>query len=620
MLSPYTAHKTLGHYKEPAGTQITQAKRLRDLCTTNTSFLWTCPLTRQGAWTYYFACFLPSVCYPLPCSSMSKSVLESIQRKSLAIIIARCGFNRNTKREIIFGPLELGGANFRHLYHQQGLGQIKLFLTHWRSQTTQAGKLLRIALQWFQQAVGTSTSILEDVTSSLPHLESKWFKSLRDFLASINASMHLDKPGIPVIQRRHDVFLMELILQSKQYTASQIRRLNYCRLYLRATTLADVTNIAGDHVEEFALTGNIPAIHRKIRGPWIHQEKPGEAEWKLWQKASRLWCTPGGKLHQVLGRWLLPIHNQRMSHIAYRYKDKAYIRQPLGEYQVCQLVPHNGPAWISTSRHVEWDRLPAMSTPVEIQYEGQERWFQVAQSFIAPASTESIISTFEEYIPSLETWESDLLQHTELFMDPYSVSVTLSHGLRVVSDGSEKYGTQGAFGWALSDDRGERVATGMGPARGATASAFRAEAFGMLAVTRFLMRLGEFTGHFDDWNGIMATDSQSVLDTIQHCTMLPPGPGHPAEIRAYQGNWKTLHVMSANWDVLIELQESLKLLPGVSLQHVRGHQDLHTSISKLASPRATQRRCGPSSFEIPMSLWGHTTARLPHASYTGPCP
>lgn len=173
---PYTAHKTLGHYKEPAGTQVTQAQRLRDLCAKNTSFLWTCPLSRREAWTYYFACFFPSVCYPLSCSSMSKSVLESIQWKSLAIIIARCGFNRNTKREIIFGPLELGGANFRHLYHQQGLGQIKLFLTHWRSKT-QAGKLLRIALQWFQQAVGTSTSILEDVNSLLPHLELKWIKS-----------------------------------------------------------------------------------------------------------------------------------------------------------------------------------------------------------------------------------------------------------------------------------------------------------------------------------------------------------------------------------------------------------------------------------------------------------
>lgn len=59
---------------------------------------------------------------------------------------------------------------------------------------------------------------------------------------------------------------------------------------------------------------------------------------------------------------------------------------------------------------------------------------------------------------------------------------------------------------------------------------------------------------------------------------------HQAEtLRTYQGNWKTLHVMSADWDVLlIELQESfLKLLPGVSLQHVRGHQEIHTPYRNL---------------------------------------
>lgn len=157
----------------------------------------------------------------------------------------------------------------------------------------------------------------------------------------------------------------------------------------------------------------------------------------------------------------------------------------------------------------------------------------------------------------------------------------LSHGVRVVSDGSEKYGNQGAFGWVLSDDRGERVAMGMGPARGATASAFRSEAFGMLAATRFLLRLAEFTGHFDDWHGILATDSQSVLDTIKQRTV--PTEVRPHEpCQSYQGQWKNLPVLSADWDVLIEIQESLKLLPGMHLQHVRGHQDLHTPYHQLS--------------------------------------
>ena len=119
--------------------------------------------------------------------------------------------------------------------------------------------------------------------------------------------MHLDKPGVPVLQRQHDTFLMELLMQSQQFTASEIKRLNYCRLYLRATTVADVAIITGDKVEDFTLTGLLPAIHRDIRGPWIQQDNPGEAEWKLWRKASRLWCTSDGTLHQPLGKWLVNV-------------------------------------------------------------------------------------------------------------------------------------------------------------------------------------------------------------------------------------------------------------------------------------------------------------------------
>ena len=537
-------------------------------------------MSRREAWTYYFACFLPSVCYPLACSFFSKRTLESIQRKSLAILIARCGFNRTTKREIIFGPLELGGANFRHLYHQQGLGQIQLFIKHWRSQT-QAGKLLQIALHWFQQAVGISTPILEDVSSPLPHLESKWIKSIREFLASIQATLQLDNPGSLTLQRTHDSFIMEHITRSRKFTASEIQRLNYCRLYLRVTSVADIATIKGDQVDDVTRTGNLPVVYRTIQGPWIHQDKPGESEWKLWRKANLLWSDHDGTLHKPLGRWLLPIHHQRAAHIAYKHNDRICIRRSPGDYQTCQRSTDVSGKWMETTRILKWDQLPALAIPIEIRYDGHDRWTQVAQSYIISPPRAASTATFEDFVASLDPWESDLLQNTELFSDPYSVALCVSHGVRVVSDGSERFGTHGAFGWAMSDDRGERVATGMGPARGALASVNRSEAFGMLAVTRFLIRLGEFTGQVEEWQGILATDSQSVLDTIAHVHTMPEARA-PATRTYHTDQWKTLEVLSADWDVLIELQESLKLLPDLALQHVRGHHDNHIPYQQLS--------------------------------------
>ena len=61
VLSPFQAHKTLGHHKEPAGTQATQFKSLKSKSDTITEFLWQHQLSRVEAWTYYYACYLPAV-------------------------------------------------------------------------------------------------------------------------------------------------------------------------------------------------------------------------------------------------------------------------------------------------------------------------------------------------------------------------------------------------------------------------------------------------------------------------------------------------------------------------------------------------------------------------------
>ena len=58
-LSPYTAPKTLGHYKEPAGGQHEQCEQLKKKSDSITEFLWKTPLTRAEAWTYYSACCVP---------------------------------------------------------------------------------------------------------------------------------------------------------------------------------------------------------------------------------------------------------------------------------------------------------------------------------------------------------------------------------------------------------------------------------------------------------------------------------------------------------------------------------------------------------------------------------
>jgi hypothetical protein len=74
------------------------------------------PLDRKEAWTYFFAIYLTSIGYVLPNCFYEFRRLDKIQRKAARAIFAKCGFNRNTKRATLYGPMWLGGASFRHLY------------------------------------------------------------------------------------------------------------------------------------------------------------------------------------------------------------------------------------------------------------------------------------------------------------------------------------------------------------------------------------------------------------------------------------------------------------------------------------------------------------------------
>lgn len=57
------------------------------------------PLNRHEAWTYYFAIFLTCVGYPLASCHFPSNALDKVQRRAMSNIIAKCGFNRHTKRE-----------------------------------------------------------------------------------------------------------------------------------------------------------------------------------------------------------------------------------------------------------------------------------------------------------------------------------------------------------------------------------------------------------------------------------------------------------------------------------------------------------------------------------------
>ncbi|KAI2510607.1 hypothetical protein MHU86_3718 [Fragilaria crotonensis] len=440
LLSAYTAHKTLGHYKDPAGTQREQYRQLKRKSDSITAFLWATPLNRSETWTYYFAYYLPAVCYPLASSSLTPQCLDRVQRKAMSIIVPRCGFNRHTKRAIIYGPLALGGASFRSLVVQQGISQAMMFIRQWRNNSI-AGKLLRIAVSWFQAQVGVSFSILEHVQEPLPHLESKWIRSLRNFLASINAKLRLDTPYLPELQRLHDACIMDVIQSSGKFTPTEICKLNYCRLYLNVVTISDITCVSGKRLDSNKLSGNHSRLSSYTHGTSIYQERPSDSTWVLWKKANRLWSTSSDALIQPLGDWVLPLHKLRQRHPAYWWSGRLWVSIQ-NRYIKCNLVSDQ--IFQETAVSCDWAELPTLAVPMLAVQSTPGSWTITQQSYVLEVNDPPMSGTFTQYVAALPEWESELLRHTEMFEDPFTVAMALEHGVRAVSDGSDWNQEQGA--------------------------------------------------------------------------------------------------------------------------------------------------------------------------------
>jgi hypothetical protein len=67
----------------------------------------------------------------------------------------------------------------------------------------------------------------------------------------------------------------------------------------------------------------------------------------------------------------------------------------------------------------------------------------------------------------------------------------------------------------------------------------------------------------DPWMGILATDGQSVLDTLQLGDHDPQEADTPVDLD--KGD-VVLDCLRPDWDLLIEIQSAMKSLPNVTIQ------------------------------------------------------
>eukprot|EP00957_Ditylum_brightwellii_P067543 5127800-Ditylum_brightwellii.AAC.1 len=96
---------------------------------------------------------------------------------------------------------------------------------------------------------------------------------------------------------------MDIILESNQYKGNKICTLSYCRLYLQATTVADLTLADGATLDPNFLSGQCSLLSSEIKYIKINQGCSSKNAWRLWRKVNKIWSSQG-LLKQPPRKWL----------------------------------------------------------------------------------------------------------------------------------------------------------------------------------------------------------------------------------------------------------------------------------------------------------------------------
>jgi hypothetical protein len=570
--SVFQSHKTLGHHKAPAGKNSTQLKVLRTCSDSTAKLVATSPCNRMDSWFYYTAIYVTSLGYVLPNCFFEKKELDTVQQAAIRTFLSKCGYNRNTHRLIVFAPIRFGGCGFLSLFMLQGEGQILSFLKHWRTDND-ASRLLRIAVAWTQLHLGTSFCFLKDTKTPLPHMPGRWLKSLRSFLASISGFLELDKTYLPPIQRKGDIYIMDMVLHASCFSESEICQINHCRMYLQAITFSDIVLADGVTLDPDMLQGN-PGITSSTSS-WLHinQARPHQPSWTIWKKAVSHWSL-NGQLYYPLGNWMYSAPNLRRHWPHYYDHDSGdlYIRNK-ETFTRCVSIDSIRFTPIST---VSWTpSTTSIPVPARLTITG-DSWIPTIPGPPPPAPAVFIPETFPEYLGTLDLWERELFPALSMEVEPFEfIDLVTSQDLAeddihllTVSDGSDDSGSM-TFGWVIALPSGRRLARCSGPAFGPTGSSFRAEGYGFLSVTRFLIRICAFCSSTPAWSIKMLTDNQGLITRVE--TSLP-----------YPDPFPNI-TLASDWDVTHEISSSLRtMVTQPTLAHVKGHQDSHTPYHALS--------------------------------------
>eukprot|EP00957_Ditylum_brightwellii_P039991 3026975-Ditylum_brightwellii.AAC.1 len=281
---------------------------------------------------------------------------------------------------------------------------------------------------------------------------------------------------------------MDITLESNQFKDNKICTLNYCRLYLQATTVADLTLADDATLDPQFLFVQHSLLNSETKYIEINQACPSKNAWRLWRKVNKIWSSQG-ILKQHLGEWLVSGTKLRQSwHMYYDQKNDTSMVKTAAGYTQYLRMSIKFLAFVD-GHNIQWEISEDAPPTHEVSMDGGSSYIipYVSTSKLEVITCRGNAANFAEYLQSLPYWERTLFEELDMKLDcdsriqQFQDGVTKrSFKMGIVSDIAGKEQSV-AFGWSIQDNNNTILADCAGPAFGSCQSSFCAEVYGMLS-------------------------------------------------------------------------------------------------------------------------------------------
>lgn len=270
---------------------------------------------------------------------------------------------------------------------------------------------------------------------------------------------------------------MEIARASPRWTARQLRDIENCRVYLRVTTISEITQGDGIHLQPGAW--KCTAVDSKPTMLWPIQGRPGNIAIRSWTFFLSSLCNVNTKkLHAPLGAWTNLSDREWES--MYNPNTGLVYRKINGKWYSYQILHKKRLCWdIEPGFHERDTQLPDLAMPISMIFYEHIIQMDLPTSIVTKDPILNIrATTWDAFIAQHNPWERDILRvNTDTSFTSFTIdadeeltrtlfiSLWKRGTLHIVSDGGALAPVRGSFGWVIATEK-KVLWTGEGLARG----------------------------------------------------------------------------------------------------------------------------------------------------------